>query len=81
MDIHVFETMGSVAALVGQVLNNHKNIGAYYVWSLANVLLAGVTFYAGFYRMTFMYVVMTLVCVHGVYKWNKTGHSLNPFRQ
>lgn len=62
--------ISAIISVIGTLYVNHKNVKGMIIWIISNILWI---FYATFIRYNppqiFMYVVFTMVNVHGIYKW------------
>ena len=76
MAIQIIYWTATIASLLGQVLINNKKKSAFYVWAISNLLWIAVNVIGTFnIANVVMYIVYTIMNVHGIYKWNKGEHK------
>jgi nicotinamide riboside transporter PnuC len=69
------EILGVALAVTGNLLINFRNRGGYLAWIAANALLFLVSLGAGLHWMAGLYVVFTLLAIHGFSQWGKSHEA------
>jgi len=63
--------LGVVLSLSGNYLVIRKSVWGWVVWGLADVVWLIYNLYKGLHAQAFLFTVYTIICIYGVYKWNK----------
>lgn len=69
--IEIASTLATIAAVIGVVLSNHKNLKCYYFWFFSNGITLAVHVYSNLWAMSARDAIFLALAVHGLHKWRK----------
>lgn len=76
--MEAFPWIALTITLVGNYFVNHQDIKGQYIWILANIAwLIYATFINRIPAQIIMYIVFTVMNIHGIYKWTQLKKQSN----
>ena len=65
----------TAVSIFGSILNAFKSKWCFYVWILANAFWFAYDIYIDLYSRAALDIVQTIICVSGIYYWNKRSDN------
>ena len=73
--IETIGTIGTIAAIIGVILNNRLRIECFYIRIISNALFAGIHLSAGIYSLLIRDLIFILLAIEGIHKWTKKANG------
>ncbi len=71
----------SLAALVGVVLNIHRQVAAFWIWSVTNAVWAFADWSVGLHAQAALQAVYFVLSLYGIWKWSDRHGKEDPPRR
>jgi len=68
---NIFTFLLTISALIGVWFNIKKNVVGFYIWSITNLMWAGVNFYKDIFWQGVLFLVYFFFAIYGIYEWKK----------
>lgn len=67
--LEIIQWLAVFLSLCGNFFINKKNIVGYYLWLITDIVFFIFAVYNKNYPQIFLFLIYTLFCIHGIYKW------------